>query len=240
MAVLPAVNRPRQAVEAPSPQSSVSHQDKRTMDQLSALSRYSARLKNIHEPYRMGLGASVNRKGPSAHANMKDKADRATNEQVLDPRTRIILYKMIGRGLVQEINGCVSTGKEVLRYRLSRAAHAYTGLRPMCTMLLHLSEDILHSRSTRPLSWSSRTAIVMSRENIASAEVTGRPGQLTSMHNTQSTLSRHNPRKMVRVWAEKEMRNLKRLRTAGIPCPEPIEVRENVLVMTFVGDRDGW
>lgn len=61
----------------------------------------------------MGLGASVNRKGPSAHANMKDKADRATNEQVLDPRTRIILYKMIGRGLVQEINGCVSTGKEV-------------------------------------------------------------------------------------------------------------------------------
>ncbi len=45
---------------------------------------------------------------------------------------------------------------------------------------------------------------------------------------------------MVRVWAEKEMRNLKRLRTAGIRCPEPIEVRENVLVMTFVGDKDGW
>ena len=61
----------------------------------------------------MGMGASVNRKGPSAHANMKDKADRATNEQVLDPRTRLILYKMIGRGLIQEINGCVSTGKEV-------------------------------------------------------------------------------------------------------------------------------
>lgn len=46
--------------------------------------------------------------------------------------------------------------------------------------------------------------------------------------------------KMVRVWAEKEMRNLKRLKTAGICCPEPIEVRENVLVMTFVGDKDGW
>ncbi|PIL22514.1 hypothetical protein GSI_15203 [Ganoderma sinense ZZ0214-1] len=45
---------------------------------------------------------------------------------------------------------------------------------------------------------------------------------------------------MVRVWAEKEMRNLKRLRTAGIRCPEPVEVRENVLVMTFVGDKDGW
>ena len=55
----------------------------------------------------------VNRKGPSANANMKDKADRATTEQVLDPRTRIILFKMIGRGLLFEVNGCVSTGKEV-------------------------------------------------------------------------------------------------------------------------------
>lgn len=45
---------------------------------------------------------------------------------------------------------------------------------------------------------------------------------------------------MVRVWAEKEMRNLKRLVAAGIRCPEPLEVRENVLVMTFVGDAEGW
>ena len=46
---------------------------------------------------------------------MKDKSDRATSEQVLDPRTRIILFKMIGRGLIYEVNGCVSTGKEVCR-----------------------------------------------------------------------------------------------------------------------------
>lgn len=45
---------------------------------------------------------------------------------------------------------------------------------------------------------------------------------------------------MVRLWAEKEMRNLKRLVSAGIPCPEPIEVRENVLVMGFLGDKEGW
>lgn len=62
------------------------------------------------------MGASVNRKGPSSYANAKDKSDRATSEQVLDPRTRIILFKMIGRGLIQEVNGCVSTGKEVRIY----------------------------------------------------------------------------------------------------------------------------
>lgn len=44
---------------------------------------------------------------------------------------------------------------------------------------------------------------------------------------------------MVRLWAEKEMRNLKRLRAAGIESPEPLEVRENVLVMTFLGE-EGW
>lgn len=52
--------------------------------------------------------------------------------------------------------------------------------------------------------------------------------------------SKHNPRKMVRLWAEKEMRNLKRLVAAGIPCPEPIEVRENILVMGFLGTKSGW
>ena len=45
---------------------------------------------------------------------------------------------------------------------------------------------------------------------------------------------------MVRLWAEKEMRNLKRLVVAGIYCPEPVEVKENVLVMTFLGDKEGW
>jgi RIO kinase 1 len=59
------------------------------------------------------MGVSVNRKGASQYANLKDKSDRATNEQVLDPRTRIILFKMIGRELIYEVNGCVSTGKEV-------------------------------------------------------------------------------------------------------------------------------
>ena len=52
--------------------------------------------------------------------------------------------------------------------------------------------------------------------------------------------NRKNPRKMVRLWAEKELRNLRRLCAAGIPCPEPLEVRENVLVMSFLGNREGW
>lgn len=63
---------------------------------------------------------------------------------------------------------------------------------------------------------------------------------VTGEYRFRRGYSRRNPRKMVRLWAEKEMRNLKRLMSAGIPCPDPIEVRENVLVMSFVGDKEGW
>ena len=41
----------------------------------------------------------------------KDKKDRATVEQVLDPRTRMILYQLMDREYFSEINGSVSMGK---------------------------------------------------------------------------------------------------------------------------------
>lgn len=110
VASLPAVNRPRPVKQAATSSASSQSRDK-AENQLQALSKYSSRLRDLDLPY--DLGAGVNRKGPSATANMKDKSDRATTEQVLDPRTRIILFKMIGRGLLYEVNGCVSTGKEV-------------------------------------------------------------------------------------------------------------------------------
>ena len=47
-----------------------------------------------------------------------------------------------------------------------------------------------------------------------------------------------NPRKMVRMWAEKEMRNYRRLALAQIPCPTVHILREHVLLMGFLG-RDG-
>ncbi|KAJ2533501.1 Serine/threonine-protein kinase rio1, partial [Coemansia sp. RSA 1933] len=44
---------------------------------------------------------------------------------------------------------------------------------------------------------------------------------------------------MVRLWAEKEMRNLKRIYTSGIPSPNPLILRQHVLVMDFLGSSDG-
>ena len=105
VAPLPAINRPRPVKRAAVVPTNTHAKDK-TESQLQALMKYSSRLKNLDLPFDLGVG--VNRKGPSATANMKDKSDRATTEQVLDPRTRIILFKMIGRGLLYEVNGCES------------------------------------------------------------------------------------------------------------------------------------
>ena len=50
-----------------------------------------------------------------------EKADRATVEQALDPRTRLVLFKMLNQGIFSEINGCISTGKEANVYHASTA-----------------------------------------------------------------------------------------------------------------------
>ena len=49
-----------------------------------------------------------------------------------------------------------------------------------------------------------------------------------------------NPRKMIKIWAEKEFRNLKRMNESGVCCsPEPVLVKGNIVVMKWVGGNDG-
>lgn len=42
--------------------------------------------------------------------------DRATSEGVLDPRTRLMLFKLLSNGTLSKIDGCLSTGKEANVY----------------------------------------------------------------------------------------------------------------------------
>ncbi|KAK9538267.1 hypothetical protein VZT92_003452 [Zoarces viviparus] len=134
---------------------------------------------------------------------VKDKSDRATVEQVLDPRTRMILFKMLSRGIICEINGCISTGKEANVYHAITSAGESRAIKIYKTSIL-LFKD---------------------RDKYVSGEFRFRHGYCKG-----------NPRKMVRTWAEKEMRNLIRLQTAGIPSPEPKLLRSHVLLMSFIGN----
>uniref|UniRef100_A0A0D9WEC0 Serine/threonine-protein kinase RIO1 n=1 Tax=Leersia perrieri TaxID=77586 RepID=A0A0D9WEC0_9ORYZ len=121
-----------------------------------------------------------------------DKADRATVEQAIDPRTRMVLFKMLNQGFFNNINGCISTWKEANVYHASKADG---------------QED---------------------RDRYVQGDYRFRHGYC-----------KHNPRKMVKTWAEKEMRNLLRVKEAGIRCPIPLQLRLHVLVMEFIG-KGGW
>ncbi|KAK7204273.1 RIO1 family-domain-containing protein [Myxozyma melibiosi] len=144
---------------------------------------------------------------PSIKNKITDKSDRATIEQVLDPRTCKILAKFINKGEISEVNGCISTGKEANVYH----AKTETGI--------HRAIKIY------------KTSILVFKD---------RDRYVTGEYRFRHGYSRHNPRKMVKLWAEKEMRNLMRLNQSGIPTPKPLGLRFHVLLMEFIGTEDGW
>lgn len=145
-------------------------------------------------------------------SRQRDKSDRATTEQVLDPKTRRILFQMINSGIVTEINGTISTGKE---------ANVYHGM--------SASED-----DTQP---DIHVAIKVYKTSILIFK--DREKYVTGEFRFRKGFNKGDNRAMVKLWAEKEMRNLKRIHTSGIPCPEPLYLRRHVLGMSFIGDSKG-
>ncbi|KAI1194750.1 RIO1 family-domain-containing protein [Nemania serpens] len=166
-------------------------------DQISALSKHASkiRLDDVKD----------------GQTRDKDKADRATSEQVLDQRTRMILYQMINRGVVSEVHGAISTGKEANVYGAVAVADDFSKI----------------YRAVKVY----KTAILSFKD---------RERYITGEHRFKSGADKGNNRKMVKLWAEKEFRNLRRIHSAGIACPEPIQLKLHVLVMGFLGDKRGW
>jgi RIO kinase 1 len=62
--------------------------------------------------------------------------DRATVEQALDPRTRLVLFKLLNKGLFTAIHGCVSTGKEANVYCASAEGSADLAVKVFKTSIL--------------------------------------------------------------------------------------------------------
>ena len=48
---------------------------------------------------------------------------------------------------------------------------------------------------------------------------------------------RRDTRSLVYAWAQKEFKNLRRAHEAGIRVPKPIAVKDNVLIMEFIGEN---
>ncbi|KAK0362847.1 Serine/threonine-protein kinase rio1, partial [Friedmanniomyces endolithicus] len=178
-------------------------------DQIKGLSKHTAklRLSNIEA----GLGGKQ-------HGGA-ERSDRATTEQVLDPRTKMILLQLLNRDIISEMNGVLSTGKEANVY------HALSTL-PESELSANGAAKPLH-RAIKV--YKTSILVFKDRDKYVSGEFRFKHG-----YNKSSN------RAMVKVWAEKEFRNLRRIHAAGIPCPQPIYLKAHVLVMSFLGNSKGW
>ena len=50
-----------------------------------------------------------------------------------------------------------------------------------------------------------------------------------------SNMINNKTKKLIEVWAMKEVHNLNRLRRAGIMCPEVVAHRKQILLLSFIG-----
>jgi len=170
----------------------------------------------------------------SKQSRTQGRDDRATSEQVLDPRTRLILFKLLSSGFLQVVDGCLSTGKEANVYyakagaKNSSAQQQYQQSPYSVRKNEATGDDIPFVEEYAIKIYKTSILVFKDRDKYVSGENRWRRGYCRS-----------NPRKMVKVWAEKELRNYRRIYQAGILCPCPVLLKSNVLIMEFLG-TDGW
>ncbi|KAH8690179.1 extragenic suppressor of the bimD6 mutation [Talaromyces proteolyticus] len=197
-------NAPKSSYPKSNPQKPKANVRAAVDDQIESLSKHAVKLRL--DDVQSGLRGK--------DARVVDKSDRATSEQVLDPRTRMILLQMINRDIVSEINGCLSTGKEANVYHAVTVRDSDEG-----------DVETLH-RAIKV--YKTSILVFKDRDKYVTGEFRFRKGY-----------NKSNNRAMVKVWAEKEMRNLRRIHSAGIPSPEPLYLKLHVLAMGFLGNSRG-
>ena len=138
----------------------------------------------------------------------RDKKDFSTIQSVFDKKTLKNLNKFYINEIIEKINSdVISTGKEANVY--------YT-------------RGFIDKKELAVKIYKTMVTNFKDREEYISGEFRFRK---------RSKNTRTNPHKLIKVWAEKEFRNLKRIQQVGIKCPEPICIKENILVMEFIGEN---
>ena len=201
-----------------------------------------------------------------------DKSDRATVEQALDPRTRMILFKMLSREIFSEINGCVSTGKEANVYHAVRVIEVEEeegeeeekedekrerkegedsnsesrDRKDETTMTTTTTNEKEEEEEEEEEKKEKKKNVIQMRQHLAVKVYKtsilvfkDRDRYVSGDWRWRNGYARKNPRKMVKTWAEKEMRNYNRLREKGLRVPKVICLKSHVLVMEMIGDSEG-
>ena len=123
----------------------------RMKSQLQSITQFKGQISNLmqkpitelHNKFQSRINVELlssqakgSRKADHGKYMVRDKQDRATVEQVLDPRTRMIILKLINTNAIYEINGCISTGKEANVYHATNDSNGNLAVKIYKTSIL--------------------------------------------------------------------------------------------------------
>ncbi|CAG0888226.1 unnamed protein product [Darwinula stevensoni] len=151
-------------------------------------------------------------------ARVHDKMEKSTAMMALDPKTRLLIYKWVNSGMLDSVDGTISTGKE------SVVIHAQGG---ECKLNLEC-----HCR-VEDMNMPKECAIKAFKTTLN--EFKTRHKYIREDYRFKDRNTKLNTRKIIHVWAQKEMHNLERLERAGIPAPRPLVLKKHLLLMEFIG-----
>jgi len=168
------------------------------------------------------------------------KDSRRTIQLVLDGRTVDLLIKMRNRGVFTKIflDTCISAGKEASvyyaavyenvcqgegHYRYGNSVEERVNSLADCEHCSDVDTTLLLERAVKVFG----TSIISKFKN--------RGDYIMGDYRLETGYTGKNPRKKVKLWAEKEFRNLRRLVTSGIRAPLPLDLRNHTLAMQFLG-----
>jgi RIO kinase 1 len=122
-------------------------------------------------------------------------------EEVFDRSTLMTIYDLMNKGVIEEIHGVVSAGKEARIYRGKDSKGKELAIKIYLTTSAEFKKGML-------------------------PYIEGDP---------RFSHVRRDTRSLIYTWAQKEFKNLRRARDAGVRVPEPVVVEKNVLIMEFIG-----
>jgi len=146
--------------------------------------------------------------------NSKEKPQSA--EHAIDANTQEMLQKLVTAGVLDEINGIISIGKEAV------ILHAKGGTETPQNQMNSLSKSIPENIAVKVF-------------KTTMSEFRHRDKYIADDYRFHDRFKKLNSKKLAYLWAEKECRNLERLEAARIPCPEVVLLRKHLLLLRFIG-----
>lgn len=126
---------------------------------------------------------------------IQDKEERAVAEQAVDPKTRVLLFKLVNGGILDAVNGVISTGKEAV------IMHADGGPGP-------------EEGPETPFNVPKECAVKVFKTTLN--EFKTRDKYIRDDYRFKDRFGKQNPRKIIHMWAEKELHNLTKMAKGGI------------------------